>query len=133
MISDQPIIRALIKAMADAADGLGVLFLTPSLSETTAIVSQGKDLVRRATGEIGLAVYREGSSTWHLTVPSTGGWIFFFPQPDISATDEVNNPNVVYYQHEDHTWRRLEYVKWVARGKNTTTYAATMWERLKDD
>lgn len=124
----------LLLALADAADGKGVLVLTATQSETSKSVMRGVELVQLRAKELGadfIKQMRQLSSSWHLNIGN--GWIFFFPEDDLDPLEDVSNPHVVYCLVKD-TWKCQEYPEWVqSRTKSKKTLNPGVWARPRNE
>jgi hypothetical protein len=110
--------ETIIAAMADAAEGKGVLVITPLASETDAIVSRAKlmtveNLVRNAgvTTHEAQSFILASPNPWQVRLKSRG-WVFFFPEPDLKPNDDVGNPSYVYASNKRGQYEKVPYLRW---------------------
>ena len=111
--------ETIIAAMADAAEGKGVLVITPLASETDAIVTRAKALTIENlmfNAEFSWQEAREyimgSTNPWQIRLKSRG-WVFFFPMHDLKPNDDVGNPSYVYTPgKKEGSYDKLPYVMW---------------------
>lgn len=117
--------------MADAIERRKVLFLTPSRLVTNGIVERAKTLVAAILGQEVMAYFADGTSPWHVRVKEAG-WVFFFPQDEISPTEDVGNPDRVYLPKTATSYMWIPYAEWRHQSAKPKG-PRSMWERLRDD
>ena len=131
--------KDLMFAMADVLDGRKVLILTPNRLSTDAIVQRAMSLVGATLVKSGTsretvdAMFTQGTSPWHICTPK-GGWAFFFPVDEIDPSEDVQNPNVVYYPTPE-GYRVQCYKEWQAQSRAVPRPGPpkNVWEHLLDD
>ena len=138
----------LIAAMADAAEGKGVLVVTPLAADTDAIVARAKkltieNLIRNAdfSEEEAQSFILSSRVAWQVRLKSNG-WVFFFPVHDLKPNDDVNNPAYVYAPGNRGQYEKQPYTRWrsaqvapVSDDKNEQgeVERKSFWSRLMED
>jgi len=137
----------LISAMADAAEGKGVLVVTPLASETDAIVVRAKELTIHSLMRNAQMTRRSAEEyivrsqvPWQIRLKSRG-WVFFFPIHDLKPNDDVGNPSYVYSTGKKGTYEKLTYSSWKSTQIPPPTEsvfdqdeeAKSAWSRLMED
>lgn len=128
MIEDE----VLTDAMANAAESKRVLFLTPSWKATPPIVKQALEASVSALVKSGKdrsfaeQFFRIRHCPWQITVGGNG-WVFFFPLTDLDPSEDVGNPDLVYFPDEDGTYFSMDYRSWVTQ---KTRENSSMWSSV---
>jgi len=142
----------LIDAMADAAEGRGVLVVTPLASETDGIVARAKAITVKQltlnadfTREEAQAFILVSPNPWQVRLKSRG-WVFFFPVHDLKPNDDVGNPSYVYSLSNKGAYEKLPYGRWRSlqvvpptpeetqqAQADATAEPKSLWSRLMED
>lgn len=107
-------------AMADAAEGKGVVVLTPSATETDVIVARARQLTidglmkfAKATQTVAEGFFATSSIPWQLRLRSQG-WVFFIPVTDLKPHEDVGAPSYIFVPKANGMYERLSYTRWRA-------------------
>jgi len=132
---------AFILALSDAANGHGILFLTLSAREAESAVVQcrhaGITFMRNSgiTQNDAEAAVRRCANPWRLEV-GFGGWVLFYPEPEVEQDSDVGSPKYVYVPNGD-TYSKVNYDSWRVSGVRDESQdpdrPVTKWTLLLED
>lgn len=106
--------------MADAAEGRGVVVLTPTATETDVVVARARTLAIDGLKQFANASTQEATNfflnskvPWQLKLRSNG-WVFFIPVTELKPYDDAGEPMYLYAPSTNGAYERLNYNRWRA-------------------
>lgn len=121
------------EALAQVFFGKKVLFLTSNRNNTDILAEQARLLTLDTLAQIGMSEERMvlNSSSWHIQLQGAG-WIFFFPSNELNASEDVQNPDLVFCP--DKGIYEMPYLEWKrAELAPPPIPSRDVWSRLVDD